>query len=127
MVRVGYCFFKNVWYNIINSGSAVLIDIKELQTIAVNTDNVVLTQHVLERIRQREVEKDDLLNIIATGEIIEQYPDDFPLPSCLILGNSIKGDPLHIVCGVGKNKLWIVTVYIPDRNEWESDLKTRKR
>ena len=24
------------------------------------------------------------------GEIIEQYPDDYPYPSCLILGVSIK-------------------------------------
>lgn len=75
-----------------------MIDIKELQTMAVNTDDVILTQHVLERIRQREVERDDLFNIIINGEIIEQYPNDYPFPSCLILGNSIKGDPLHIVC-----------------------------
>ena len=48
-----------------------MIDIKELQAIAVNTDNVILTQHVLKRKRQREVERDDLLGIIANGEIIE--------------------------------------------------------
>ena len=104
-----------------------MINIKDLQALAVNTDDVVLTQHVLERIRQREVEKDDLLNIIMIGEIIEQYPNDFPFPSCLILGYSRKGEPLHIVCGLGKNKVWVVTVYIPDPSEWEADLKTRKR
>ena len=104
-----------------------MIDIKGLQTIAVNTDDVILTQHVLERIRQREVERDDLFHIIMSGEIIEQYPNDYPFPSCLILGNSIRGNPLHIVCGSGKNKVWIVTVYIPDPDEWEADLKTRKR
>lgn len=104
-----------------------MIDLKDLQAIAVNTDDVILTQHVLERIRERQVERDDLFNIIMSGEIIEQYPNDFPFPSCLILGNSIEGDPLHIVCGLGKNKVWVVTVYIPDLDEWETDLKTRKR
>ena len=104
-----------------------MIDLKDLQAIAVNTDDVILTQHVLERIRERQVEKDDLFNIIMNGEIIEQYPNDYPFPSCLILGNSIAGDPLHIVCGLGKNKVWVINVYIPDLDEWETDLKTRKR
>lgn len=104
-----------------------MIDIKELQAIAVNEDNVVFTEHVLDRIRQREVSKLDLLNVIKTGEIIEQYPNDYPFPSCLILGVGENGDPLHIVCGFGKNKVWGVTVYIPDENEWEEDLKTRRR
>ena len=109
------------------AGSDILIDIKDLQAIAANTDDVIFTQHVLERIRQREVKKDDLFNIIMNGEIIEQYPSDFPFPSCLILGDSINGNPLHIVCGFGKNKVWVVTVYIPSPDEWQPDLKTRKR
>ena len=48
-----------------------MIDIKDLQALASDTDNVILTQHVLERIRQREVERDDLFNIIMSGEIID--------------------------------------------------------
>lgn len=104
-----------------------MIDIKLLQMLALNTDNVVFTEHVLDRIRQREVTKSDLLNVIKTGEIIEQYPDDYPFPSCLILGLSENFSPLHIVCGFGKNKVWVVTVYIPDEEQWEDDLKTRRR
>ncbi len=107
-------------------GSNFLIDIKDLRDLAANTDDVILTHHVLQRIRERQVERDDLFNVILNGEIIEQYPNDYPFPSCLILGNSINGAPLHIVCGLGKNKVWVVTVYIPDFDEWEMDLKTRK-
>ena len=103
-----------------------MIDIKELQAISANTDDVILTCHVLDRIRERAVEQDDLFNVIFTGEIIEQYPNDYPYPSCLILGNDLNERPLHIVCGLGKNKVWLVTVYIPNLDEWEDDLKTRK-
>lgn len=104
-----------------------MIDIKVLQMLSSNADDVIFTNHVLERIRQREFTKSDLLNAIKTGEIIEQYPNDYPFPSCLILGVDENYIPLHIVCGLGKNKVWVVTVYSPDLEEWEEDLKTRRR
>lgn len=104
-----------------------MLDINILRMVAANTDNVIFTDHVLGRIRQREVSKSDLLNVIKTGEIIEQYPNDYPFPSCLILGAAENLGPLHIVCGFGKNKIWVVTVYVPDTEEWEDDMKTRRR
>lgn len=39
---------------------------------------------------------------IVNGEIIEEYPNDYPFPSCLILGITIKCRYLHIVVGKGK-------------------------
>lgn len=38
-------------------------------------------------------------NGIATGEIIEDYPEDYPNPSCLIFGYNVNGRILHIVAG----------------------------
>lgn len=103
-----------------------MIDIKELRTLAADMEKIVFTQHVLERIRKREVEKHDLLDIIMNGEIIEQYPNDYPLPSCLILYLKVNGKPLHLVCSMGNNKVYIITVYEPDLEYWESDFMTRK-
>ena len=103
-----------------------MIDIKEMRALAVNIDNVVLTKHVLDRIRQRGVEKRDLLNVIMYGEIIEQYPDDYPYPSCLILYLKINSKPLHLVCSMGNNKVYIITVYEPDLKHWEPDFTARK-
>ena len=34
--------------------------------------------------QERDISRADVKNGIATGEIIEDYPDDFPNPSCLI-------------------------------------------
>lgn len=41
---------------------------------------------------------DELLEAFASGEIIEDYPDDQPYPSCLVFGRALSGRPLHIVC-----------------------------
>ena len=66
------------------------------------------------------------MNAIDNGEIIEQYPDDFPFPSCLVLGISVKGKYIHIVVSLNDGKIYLITAYIPDADKWESDLKTRK-
>jgi len=62
---------------------------------------------------------------VDTGEIIEQYPDDYPYPSTLILGFA-DALALHIVIGVGNGNTWLVTAYYPDEDKWENDFKTRK-
>jgi hypothetical protein len=72
--------------------------------------------------RQRGIKYDDLKQIIRSGEIIEQYPTDYPFPSCLI--SSVD---LHIVCSIGEGVLYIITAYRPSREKWEEDVKTRRR
>ncbi len=72
---------------------------------------------------------DELLEALEGGEIIEDYPDDRPYPSCLILGRAQLGRPLHIVCApvLDETLLIVITTYEPDPNKWEADLKKRKR
>ena len=69
---------------------------------------------------------DDVISCIMTGEIIEEYPNDYPYPSCLTLGNLNTKCPLHVVVGSNHEQLWIITAYYPSSDKWESDLKTRK-
>jgi hypothetical protein len=81
-----------------------------------------------EKLRVRMIEAADLEEAVFNGSIIEPYPDDPRGPSCLILGFSKAGKPLHIVCGnVDEEEILIVTAYEPDPEEWEEDWKTRKR
>lgn len=72
---------------------------------------------------------DELLEALASGEIIEHYPDDQPYPSCLILGRALSGRPLHVVCApvLEETLLVVITTYEPDPDRWEEDLKKRKR
>lgn len=40
---------------------------------------------------------DDIISAISSGEIIKEYLDDKPLPSCLILGKAVSGKTVHVV------------------------------
>ena len=103
-----------------------MIDINELKTLC-NKRAIRWTNHVLKRLFQRGINTDDVIYAIQNGDVIEQYPADYPYPSCLVLGNAKNEIAIHVVCGVGIDELWLITVYYPDSNEWTSDLKTRKR
>ncbi len=64
--------------------------------------------------------------VIMQGEIIKQYEDDKPFPSCLLLGMSINGKYLHVVVASDNINLHIIMAYYPSIDEWEPDFKTRK-
>jgi len=70
----------------------------------------------------------EIYETIQEGEIIEDYPDDKPYPSCLIYGKT-KGDrPLHIVCAYDQKDgiAFIVTAYQPNPDLWINFRERRK-
>lgn len=87
-----------------------------------------LTRHATIVRLERGIMISEIERALQNGEIIEEYPDDEPYPSCLVLGWLVSGDPLHLVCSRGNVEpaLRIVTVYEPDDDLWKSDYKTRK-
>jgi hypothetical protein len=86
-----------------------------------NDDTIVLTEHLLTRLRQRHIQLSDIKHAITNGEIIEQYPTDYPFPSCLINCENI-----HIVCSIGESYLYIITAYRPSPEKWETGGRKRK-
>jgi len=84
-------------------------------------ETIFLTDHLKKRMRQRQIKFEDIKNTIKTGQIIEQYPDDYPFPSCLINGNN-----LHIVLSIGNDQLYIITAYRPSNEKWEANGSKRK-
>ena len=101
------------------------MEITDLQKLCEN-GSIRWTGHILKRLMQRGIFQASVVQAIRSGEIIEQYPNDYPYPSCLLLGTTEAGEALHIVCGIGEGKVWLITAYHPDPDEWESDLKTRR-
>jgi hypothetical protein len=60
------------------------------------------------------------------SEVIEDYPEDKYGPSCLILGFTSAGRPLHMQCSYPSRPLVkVVTLYEPNPEQWV-DLRTRK-
>lgn len=85
------------------------------------------TQHCLQRMQERDISRADVRRGIETGEIIEEYPEDYPNPSCLIFGYAVDGRILHIVAGCDNMNIYIITVYFPNNDKFEKDMKTRKK
>ena len=87
---------------------------------------IEVTGHILLRCQQRNISYGEIKEVILNGEIIEIYPDDYPYPSCLILGYTIGKKVIHVVVGVGETKLWLITAYVPDPERWSEDFRVRK-
>ncbi|MBQ9196698.1 MAG: DUF4258 domain-containing protein [Clostridia bacterium] len=87
--------------------------------------SMVITQHSRKRFAERGIKIQDVCQAIQTGRIIEQYPDDYPFPSCLILGYS-EEKAIHVSASIEDSVMYIITAYIPDPAKWEADLSTRK-
>jgi hypothetical protein len=80
-------------------------------------DKIIVSKHANTRMVERGVSAEDIVNLILSGDIIEDYPDDYPCPSVLIFG-FVPGMACHIVVGICGNQLRIITVYLPDEEEW---------
>lgn len=83
--------------------------------------------HATKNMYRRSIEQKDVENILCFGEIIEEYKDDFPLPSVLINGKTAENRQLHVVAGINSNELVIViiTTYIPDSKIWSENYSRR--
>ena len=64
-----------------------------------------------------EIRARDIKGILLKGEIIEEYIDDEPCPSALILG-FLENIPYHTIVAQCKDHVRIVTVYKPAQNRW---------
>ena len=102
-----------------------LLKIEVIRNYLLNK-KVKWTNHCLNRLNQRNILLEDVKNAINIGLIIESYYDDYPYPSCLILGYSLKQKALHLVCGITKDYLYMITAYYPDSNKWDENMKTRR-
>ena len=102
-----------------------MFNIKDLR--AVNTpQNIIITQHSRIRLSERGISVDDIINTINNGEIIEEYPKDFPFPSCLIIGTSLGHRYLHVVVSLNEDFINLITAYYPDPKRWDETFKIRK-
>lgn len=69
----------------------------------------------------------DALAVLQADDAIEDYPDDTPFPSRLLLG-TVNGRPLHVVAAYDAlgDVTYIVTTYEPDAAEWTADFRRRR-
>ncbi len=88
---------------------------------AIASGRVQLSQHSLNEASLDNLAIDEIyFSVIEGGEIIEDYPDAYPLPAYLVLGYNLTGEPIHSVWGYneGTQTVRLITVYRPDPNRW---------
>ena len=88
---------------------------------------LVFRVHALQRMFQRNIGVNDVQQVVETGQIIREYPDDTPYASRLMLG-WVGQRPLHVVVAEDNNaNEWIIiTVYEPDSELWDVDYRSKK-
>lgn len=87
---------------------------------AINLNQVIVSRHAREKAEERNLFLDEIYFSVIQGEIIEDYPNDKPYPSCLIHGQNKKRDPIHSVWAYNQDTGYavLITVYRPDPNKW---------
>lgn len=88
---------------------------------------VIYRIHALKRMVDRHISPEEVCRVLETGVDIENYPDDLPFPSRLVLG-TIGPRPLHVVAADDRQdgNTVIITVYEPDPEKWEDGFSRRK-
>ncbi len=94
---------------------------------AIRNQRIRITDHADEEAQAGHLSFDEVFVSVLQGEVIEEYPDDKPFPSCLIYGDTFSGDPVHSVWAYNRENQWavLITVYRPDPRRW-IDWRTRR-
>ncbi|MBI1927636.1 DUF4258 domain-containing protein [Candidatus Poribacteria bacterium] len=85
--------------------------------------------HALQQMMRpdRMITEAEIREVVFSGEVIEDYPEDVRGHSCLMLGWGVSGRPIHVVCAPKAEYLAIISAYLPTPEKWETDFKTRRR
>lgn len=103
-----------------------MVTIKKIKEFF-NEDSIIISRHCLDRMNQRNISFSEIKEGIMSGEIIEQYPGDYPFPSRLVYGHSSEGRTLHIVISDEGCFGHLITAYVPNTVKFINDLKTRRK
>ena len=87
---------------------------------AIRASRIRITDHADEEAENDVLQFDEIYFSVMHGDVIEDYPDDKPYPSCLVFGKNFKGEPIHSVWAYNEENQWtvLITVYRPDPKSW---------
>ncbi len=87
---------------------------------AIRNRRVRITEHADEEILDDNLSYEEIYSSVIQGEVIEDYSNDKPYPSCLIMGKNFSGEPIHSVWAYNSDNQWavLITVYRPNPERW---------
>lgn len=108
------------------------VDVTDLEVVLkriraqADVENIRVTQHAQQEMAEEGIMLDEVLEAIATGQILENYPEHRRGARCLLNGLTQNGRPLHIVCTTARPILIIITVYGPKPPKWITPIQRRR-
>ncbi len=79
---------------------------------------LMMTAHADEEAREENISLQDIHEVIANGEVIEDYPAHRRGACCLIHARVSRGRNLHLVITTEKIPPRVITVYEPRQPYW---------
>ena len=99
--------------------------VKRIRVLAAK-ERVLFTHHAQEEMADERFSADDTLHALASGELLENYPNHERGSCCLINGTALDGRPIHVVCASGLPDVVIITVYEPKPPKWLNPRQRRR-
>lgn len=95
------------------------MNIEDIQD-AIREGRFEFTLHANIALQDDHISDDEINFSVLSGEIIEDYPDDRPYPSCLIYGRIHGADLVPSVWGYDADERLavLITVYRPASGRW---------
>jgi hypothetical protein len=84
-----------------------------------------ITLHAHAAMRDEAITLAEVLDAIATGQILEHYPEHRRGACCLLGGQTAAGRALHVVCTTAQPVLVLITVYEPLPPKWITPTQRR--
>lgn len=89
---------------------------------------LIFSDHALQRMFERQISPETVREVLENGEWIEEYPDDSPFPSRLVVGGH-GSRFIHVVAADNPEleATVVITAYEPDPDQWQQpDFRQRK-
>jgi hypothetical protein len=85
---------------------------------AVQEGQIMLSLHAAEEALAENITRPEIEAALLNAQVLEDYPDWWLGPSCLIYGRTRVGRDLHIVTSYSELPITIITVYEPRPPKW---------
>ena len=99
--------------------------IQQLIHKQVKNKHLRITQHAHQEMVEENIVLNEMLEVILSSNVLENYPEHRRGPCCLLSGLTNAGRPLHVVCTTEQPVLIIITVYEPKPPKWVSPTQRR--
>jgi hypothetical protein len=94
--------------------------IRQLFKEAVHKQQIRISLHAAEAALTEHITRVEIEAALFSAQVLEDYPDWWLGPSCLVYGQTQTGRDLHIVVSYLELPVTIITVYEPRSPKWRT-------